>query len=180
MSETGKQEGKMDMQAMMAVYKDLATPGAPHKLFESLEGSWNTMSRGWMGPDQPPVEGRGSCEQKMLLGGRYLYQEYKGTMGGEPFNGIGIQGYDNHTKKYLSVWMDTMSTGIFLFEGIATTDGKIITQQSSYDDPVRGPMTWRTLTHIVDSTLIEFEMYLTPKGGKEEKAMEMTMTRVKQ
>jgi len=33
------------------------------------------------------------------------------------------------------------------------------------------------VTRFVDDNTIEFEMYLTPKGGKEEKAMEMTVTR---
>ena len=35
-----KQEGKkMDMQAMMEVYKKVGTPGAPHKLLAGLEGT---------------------------------------------------------------------------------------------------------------------------------------------
>ncbi len=70
-----------------------------------------------------------------------------------------------------------MSTGIYYFEGTASADGKTITQESSYDDPVRGPMVWRSVTSIVDGNTLEYQMYLTPKGGKEEKMMEMTVTR---
>jgi hypothetical protein len=33
------------------------------------------------------------------------------------------------------------------------------------------------VTRIKDDDTQEFEMYLTPKGGKEEKMMEMTVTR---
>ena len=177
MAKEKKQEGKMDMQAMMDVYKKLGTPGAPHKVLASMAGSWNTKTKAWMEPNKPPMESTGTCEQKMLLGGRYLQQEYNGEIMGSPFTGINLIGYDNHTKKYVSTWIDSMSTGIYYFEGTASADGKTITQESSYDDPVRGPMVWRSVTRIVDDNTLEYEMYLTPKGGKKEKMMEMTVTR---
>jgi hypothetical protein len=173
----GDQKTKMDMQAMMDVYKKVGTPGAPHKILASLVGSWKTRTRGWMDPDKPPMESTGTCEQKMLFDGRYLQQEYTGDMMGSPFAGINLIGYDNHTQKYVSTWIDSMSTGIFYFEGTASADGKTITQESSYDDPVRGPMKWRSVTRIVDDNTLEYEMYLTPKKGKTEKMMEMTVTR---
>ena len=40
-------------------------------------------------------------------------------------------------------------------------------------------MVWRSVTRIVDDNKLEYEMYLTPRGGKEEKMMEMTMSRAK-
>ena len=123
------------------------------------------------------MEGTGTCEQKMLLGGRYLQQTYTGKMMGSTFTGINIIGYDNYTKKYVSTWIDSMSTGIYYFEGTAGAGSKTITQKSSYDDPVRGPMVWRSVTRIVDRNTLKYEMYLTPKRGKEEKMMEMTVTR---
>jgi hypothetical protein len=87
-------------------------------------------------------------------------------------------GYDNHAKKYVSVWLDSMNTGIFFFEGFASADGKVITQECTYDDPVRGPSVWRTVTRFKDDNTVEFEMFLTPKGGgASEKMMEMTMIR---
>ena len=175
--EEKKQKGKMDMEAMMEVYTKLATPGTPHKTLANLAGSWITQTTAWMDPDKPPIEGTGTCEQKMILDGRYLQQEYTGEMMGSPFTGINLIGYDNHTKKYVSTWIDSMSTGIYYFEGTASADGKTITQQSSYDDPVRGPMVWRSVTRIVDDNTLEYEMFLTPKGGKEEKMMEMNVTR---
>ena len=177
MAEERKQKGKMGMEAMMKVYKKLGTPGAPHKQLAGLAGSWTTKTKAWMEPDKPPMEGTGTCEQRMLLDGRYLQQEYTGEMMRSPFTGINVIGYDNYTKKYVSTWIDSMSTGIYYFEGTASANGKIITQKSSYDDPVRGPMVWRSVTRIVDSNTLNYEMYLTPKRGKEEKMMEMTVTR---
>jgi hypothetical protein len=172
-----EQEGKMDMQAMTEVYTKLATPGAPHKLLASMEGSWNAKIKSWMEPNKPPMESKGTCEQKMLLGGRFLQQEFTGGMMGSPFSGIGVTGYDNHTKKFISTWMDSMSTAILVFEGTSSADGKTITQESSYDTPIKGPLKWRSVTKVVDDNTWSFEMYETDKGGKEEKIMEITYTR---
>ena len=170
-------ETKIDMQKMMEIYAKAGTPGEPHKLLSKLEGSWTTRSKGWMEPGKPPVESAGTCEQKAILSGHYLRQEYAGDMMGKPFTGISILGYNNHTKKYESIWLDSMSTAIYYFEGTAGRDGKTITQTCKYDDPVRGPAVWRTVTKIKDDNTIEFEMFITPKGKKEEKMMEMTIAR---
>ena len=167
----------MDMQASMEAYRKLAAPGAPHKMLAKLAGSWTTRTRAWMNPDQPPVEGRGACEQKMILGGRYLQQEYTSEMMGDFFFGVNLVGYNNHTGRYVSTWIDSMNTGIYYFEGTAGADGKIITQESSYDDPVRGPVVWRSVTRIVDDDTLVYVMYLTPRGGMEEKMAETTLTR---
>ena len=177
MAKKEKKEDKMDSQAMMEVYRKVGTPGAAHKTLAKLTGTWATKTKAWMEPDKPPTEGAGTCEQKMVLDGHYLQQKYTGEMMGSPFTGINLLGYDNHTKKYVSTWIDSMSTGIYYFEGTASADGKTITQECSYDDPVRGPMVWRSVTKIVNDNTVEYEMYLTPKGGKEEKMMEMTVSR---
>src|SRR5574341_1027077 len=105
-----KQEGKIGMQEIMEIYKKAGTPGEPHKLLAKLEGNWTTRSRGWLEPDKPPTESTGTCEQRMILGGHYLRQEYGGDMMGQPFTGICLMGYNNQTKKYESIWLDSMST----------------------------------------------------------------------
>ena len=177
MGKGTKQAVKMDMESMMEVYKKLGLPGAPHRLLASLAGSWITRTRGRTEPGKPPVESTGTCEQEMILDGHYLQQKYSGDMMGTPFTGINLIGYDNHSGKYVSTWVDSMSTAIYYFEGGASADGRTITQECSYDDPVRGPVVWRSVTRIVDDNILEYEMYITPKGGKEEKEMEMTVTR---
>ncbi|MGH7232735.1 MAG: DUF1579 domain-containing protein [Nitrospiraceae bacterium] len=166
MAEEKKHEGQMDMQAMMETYKKLATPGEPHKSLASMAGSWNTKTKSWMEPNKPPMESTGSCEQKMLLGGRFLQQECTGEMMGSSFKGIGVTGYDNHTKKYVSIWMDSMGTGLYFMEGAGSPDGKTITQEGSYDDPIEGHMKLRGVTKIVDNNTEIFEMYGTQAARK--------------
>lgn len=177
MATERKPKAKLDQQAVMELYRQLGTPGEAHKLLAKMEGSWNTRTRSWTEPDQPPEESTGFCEQKMILGGRFLQQECTGQMMGNKFTGIGVTGFDNHTRKYVSTWIDSMGTALYVFEGPVNPDGRSFTQRCRYDDPVKGPMEWRSECRLVDDNTMAFEMYGTVLGGKEEKMMEMTYTR---
>ena len=172
-----KHDKQMDPQAMMELWKKLAEPGEPHKVFAGLAGSWTTTTKEWMEPGKPPTESTGTAEMKMLLDGRFLYQEYHAQMMGQPFSGIGIDAYDNMTKKYVTAWMDTMGTGIFMMEGTASADGKTIALNGSHPEPGGGKMHHRALWKLVDANTQIFEMYGTHGQGKEEKMMEITYTR---
>lgn len=172
-----KPNKQVDPQAMMEMYKKLATPGEPHNLFASLAGSWTTQTKEWMDPGKPPMETTGSVEMKVLLDGRFLQQEFTGDMMGQPYNGIGISGYDNLRKKYVSTWIDTMGTGIFIMEGTASADGKTITLKGQHAEPGGGHMTHRAVWKIVDSNSQTFDMYGTHGRGKEMKMMEITYAR---
>ena len=172
-----KHEKPMNEQAMMELWKQLGTPGEPHKQFAALAGSWTTTTKEWMEPGKPPMESTGTAEMKMLLDGRFLYQEFSGQMMGQPFNGIGIDAYDNMTKKYVTAWMDSMGTGIFLMEGTASTDGRTITLRGSHPEPGGGKMTHRAIWKLIDNNTQQFDMYGSHHGQKEMKMMEITYTR---
>ncbi len=172
-----KAEKQMDPQAMMEAYTKLATPGEPHKQFASLAGSWTTKTKEWMEPGKPPTESTGTVEMKMVLDGRFLQQEFTGEMMGHPYSGIGISGYDNLRKRYVSTWIDTMGTGVFVMEGTGSADGKIITLKGQHAELGGGQMSHRAVWKLVDANTQIFEMYGTHGHGKEMKMMEITYTR---
>jgi len=177
MAKGKKTEKPMDPQAMMEVYTKLAVPGEQHKQLASLAGSWTTKTKEWMEPNKPPVESTGSAEMKMLLDGRFLQQELTGQMMGQPFSGIETTAYDNVLKRYVTSWMSTMGTGIFMMEGTASTDGKTITLKGQHAEPGGGYMKHRAIWKIVDNNTQTFDMYGAHPGQKEWKMMEMTYTR---
>ena len=177
MAKDKKAEKQMDMQAMMEAYAKLATPGEPHKQLASLAGSWTTKTKEWMEPGKPPTESAGSAEMKTLLDGRFLQQEFTGDMMGHPYSGIGTTGYDNLRKRYVSTWIDSMGTGVFVMEGTASPDGKTITLKGQHAELGGGQMSHRAVWKIVDANSQTFDMYGTHHGGKEMKMMEITYTR---
>ncbi len=173
-----KNHGKgMDMEAMMEAYQKASIPGAQHKQLASLEGKWTTQTKEWMEPNKPPVESGGSCDMKAVLDGRFLQQECTGTMMGHPYTGIGTSGYDNIGKKFVTTWLDSMATGIFMMEGKASADGKTITLRGAHEAPGGGHMQHRAVWTIVDNNNQTFVMYGTHQGGPEMKMMEITYTR---
>lgn len=177
MAKEKKHEKHLDEKAMMELWQKAAQPGEPHKLFATLAGSWTTQTKEWMEPGKPPAESTGTAELKMLLDGRFLYQEYNGQMMGQPYSGIGIDAYDNLTKKYTTAWMDSMGTGLFIMEGTAGQDGKTITLRGSHPEPGGGKMTHRAVWKIIDNDNQIFEMYGSHGKEKESKFLEIVYTR---
>ena len=168
---------RIETPSAMDIYAEVATPGAPHKLLARMAGTWSMKGSCRMEPGGDLIEHTGISEQRMILDGRFLQQDFKGEMMGISFTGIGFTGYDNHKGKYVSTWLDSFGTGIYNFEGTGSADGRTITQTCSYDDPVRGPLTWRNVTRIVDDNTLEFTMYTTDSGGKEDEMAVFVYTR---
>ncbi|MHB8108935.1 MAG: DUF1579 domain-containing protein [Syntrophorhabdaceae bacterium] len=166
-----------DLGAITERVERLAEPGSPHRLLASLSGNWDANLKSWTHPDRPANETFGSCEQKMILGGRFLHQTFSAELMGTPFLGIGVTGHDNNTGKYVSAWIDSMSTGITCFEGTISADGSTIIQQADYNDPVKGPMVWRSSLTIIDNDTMRFEMYGIDNEGRENKMIEINYAR---
>ena len=89
-----KAKPEMD-PAMMEAMMKAGMPGDPHKLLNSMAGSWTTKATFWMMPGADPTSMEGTSENKWVMGGRYLEQRFSGSFMGMPFEGQGYTGYDN-------------------------------------------------------------------------------------
>jgi hypothetical protein len=169
-------EDKAAMEKWMAA----ATPGTPHKNLATMAGTWDTTVKSWMKPGAPPMESSGTSEQKMVLDGRFLEQQFSGNMMGQPFHGLGYNGYDNVKKKYVATWMDSMGTMVMIMEGTADPTGKVVTYTGTFDDVVTGkPAKVKSVMTTVDPDHLTFEMWGPDPAGKVYKTMEMHYTRKK-
>ena len=131
-----------------------------------------------MDPSQPMAEAKSTSVITSLMDGRYIQEESTGEMMGMPFHGLGVTGYDNVTKKFVSTWMDNMGTGIMMSEGTADAAGKVITFTGSMADPMTGKLKkYRMVTTVADDDHHVFEMYIKDPAGKEYKSMEITYER---
>jgi hypothetical protein len=171
--------GGMDEKAMMDAMAKYATPGEAHKKLEAFAGTWDTSVKWWMKPDAPASESKGTSENKMIFGGRYLEQRFEGTMMEQPFTGIGYTGYDNYKKKYVGSWIDSMGTAMMNSLGTADASGKL-TFISEMDDFMTGKKCEiKQVVSVVDNDHHVFEMWGPDPTGKVYKMMEIHYTRKK-
>lgn len=167
-----------DLAKMMEAYAQAAAPGPEHQKLEVLAGSWDAVVKTFEKPDAP-VEKKGSSECRMILGGRFFQEEFKGEMQGQPFAGMGVYGYDKAAQKYFCLWVDTMSTQYLALQGKSSNDGKSFTYKGQLKDPVtKQACEFRSKVLIADADHHHMEMYQVDKGA-ETKMMEIHYTRRK-
>lgn len=178
-----KPPGEMDMAAIM----EMSKPGPNHKLLARNVGHWTYIMKLWADPEAkgPPSESTGTSVTRELMGGRYFISEHTGKMempgpDGKPapfqFQGTAIDGYDNVKKKFVSTWIDNMSTLITMSEGDYDAATKTFTHRSEFEAMPGSKTKMRQVIKIVDddNVLIEF---FEVRGGKEVRTMEIKSRR---
>jgi hypothetical protein len=164
-------------EEMMKMYQDLATPGPHHRALDFLEGHWKTEIKSMMNPGQPEVS-QGTCDTEWILGGRYLQSVQHATIGGMPFEGHSLTGFDNAKKEYFDLWIDNMGTGYMVFAGELSEDGKTFTEKgSSFDPMMQREVAYRAVTEVRGPGQLFYSMFTTEPDGSEQKVMEITFTR---
>jgi hypothetical protein len=165
-------------QEMMQKYMKAATPGPEHQKLAKLAGKWKMQLTSWFAPGAPPQKSEGSAEFKTVLGGRYLQQEVKSEMGGQPFEGMGTMGFDNVTKERFATWTDSMSTGLMVMRGKCAADAKKCTTKGTMSDAVAGkPVPFSETTTMTDDDHFTFELRGPGPDGKQFKMLEIVYTR---
>jgi hypothetical protein len=165
----------MDMKAMEEAWDKAAKPGPEHKALNVFEGTWNVEGKDMM--TQSAGKMTGTTEYAMVMGGRFLSINYDGRYQGKFMTGKGYLGYNNVSKQYEQVWMDSMTTGMSPMTGSMSKDGKSIILTGPMDDPMTGSKikTRQVITMPVNGSFtIEFFGEL---GGKDIKMSEMTFTK---
>jgi hypothetical protein len=167
-----------EMEAKMAKAKEAGMPGAGHAVLKPIEGNWTVKSKFWMKPGAKPALSDATSNFTWVLGGRFLRQTFKGTWGGQPFEGQGFLGYDNVAKEYVSVWMDSMSTGVVKSSGQYDKATKTISEKGTYNCPIAGVgKPFRAEWKLVGKNSHIYTMYTKDPAGKEFKSMELRYTR---
>jgi hypothetical protein len=169
----------LDEKAFIEAVMKAGTPGENHKKLDPIVGSWTFTIKMWMDPSKEPTESKGTCANKWIFDGRYIEETIKGDFGGMEFIGRGVIGYDNTQKKYVSTWIDSMSTGIMMTTGTASTDGKTFTFGGDEICPAtEEKLKVRMVMKIISKDKHESEYYQT-RAGKESKTMHIVYSRVK-
>ena len=168
-----------EQHAAMEAWAKFANPGEGHRSLAGMAGAWDAEVTSWMEPGAP-TKSKGTSENRLILGGRWVEQRFKSEMMGQPFEGLGYTGYDNLKKKYIGTWMDTMSTAVMVTEGTWDAAGKVMTSTSTMDDPMTGKSSpVKMTTTIVTPDHHKFEMWGPDPAGKMVKQMQIDYHRRK-
>ena len=182
-SFAGEEGMPMDTEkaAKMAEMQKYMMPNENHKALEPLAGTWKAQVKWWMSAEGKPEASQGTSENRWIMGGRFLEQDYKGESMGKPFEGMGITGYDTIRGEYTSIWLDSMATGIM----VATAQFDPASQTLNQNGTMSCPLTMeknrpiRTIWKITDADHNIYESYMNDKDGKEFKTLEISYERAK-
>jgi len=171
-------EAAVSPEEMMAQWEKMNAPGGHQDHLKKLVGQFTVVNTLWMAPGAEPTVSNGKATNRMILDGRYLEGEYEGEMEGKPFSGRSLTGYDNMAKKYVNVWIDSMSTGVAVSEGKCDNDGTVFNYAYEMDLGEMGKFATRQVITILNADSYKLEWF-EDRGEGEMKTMEIVYTRRK-
>ena len=161
----------MSEAAMMAQWQAAMSPSAGHARLMPMVGTWRATTTFTMAPGAPPQVHGGTSVHRLVLGGRYLEQIYKGMAMGMPFEGIGYTGYDNVQKRYVGTWMDTFGTGLMTSLGVGNPTAERIDCVAEAIEPSGQKRVFETIVRIQNHGRHSYEMWTKGPTGKKHRTM---------
>ncbi len=164
-------------QKKMAAWMKYMTPGEHHQKLMAKAGDWTVEGKMIETPGGEPDLFNGTANLTEIMGGRFILETFKGDFRGQPFEGMGVFGYDNLTDNYTGIWLDNMGTGIMTSEGTPSGDDTIhyMMQQPDF---INGVYTQgRIVEKQVSPNKLVSSFYNTTPEGEEYMHMELTYVR---
>lgn len=164
---------------MMQAWTKASTPNEHHRHLAKLAGNWSTTGKFWMQPGAEPTVSSGQATNEMIMNGRFLQSKFEGDFMGQPFVGMGLDGYDNTLGKHIGSWIDNMGTMMMQFVGECAENGKVLTSMTEFTDPISGqPAKMKGKITVVDDNTYTYESWSQEPGASDfYKSMEITYKR---
>jgi len=140
--------------ASAAITQEPPKPGPEHEILKKQVGTWDATMK------MEGMESKGVAIYKMDLGGLWLASTFEGEFGGMKFSGRGMDSYDAPKKKYVGVWVDSMSTSPMVMEGTYDKEKKALTMTGEGPGMDGKPMKYRAVSTMPDDDTIDFKMYM--------------------
>lgn len=153
--------------------QEMPAPGPEHEALKAFVGKWDAKTK--VGGELS----QGTITYRLECGGLWLASEFQGNFGGMKFEGRGLDGYDPVKKKYVSVWVDSMSYRPTLFEGEMDSAGKILTMYGEGPGPEGQVMKFKGVTKLRDKDHMDFTMYTVAADGSATEMMSIEYVRQK-
>jgi hypothetical protein len=132
----------------------------------------------WSSPNAKPETSTGTSSISWVLGQRFLQEKFSGTAGGDSFEGMGIMGYDNASKVFKTVWVDSLNTAMAMAAGRFFAERNTFELTSQLYDPLLSrEKTVRSTIQFTSNDSYIFSMIDESPEGREFKSLEMEYTR---
>jgi hypothetical protein len=155
-----------------------AMPGPIHQQLAKRAGEYTAVSK-FSIPGGPTQETKGTAKITSILGGRFLQEEFSGSMRGQAFTSIHLDGYNNVTKQYEASWIYTRGTAIMNLTGTSTDGGKTINYKATYVNDQGAKQTLEIIHRQIDDDHFVMELIGRNPDGSKGATMETTYTRKK-
>jgi hypothetical protein len=153
-----------------AYSQEMPKPGPEHEVLKSLEGTWDsTLKAGGQ-------ESKGTVTYKMDLGGMWLTGSLESDMFGTKFSGKSLDSYNAAKKKYVSLWVDSMSAAPVVMEGTYDKDKKTMTMTGEGPGMDGQPTKYKSVSKRSDKDTLEMTMWI---GDQKEPTFTITYKRKK-
>ena len=96
-------------------------PGPEHDHLKTMVGYWDAVME--MGGQKSKAK----ATYKTICSGMWIASDFESELDGVPYQGHGMDGYDQLKKKYVGYWFDSMTSAHMAFEGNFDADHKVLT-----------------------------------------------------
>ncbi len=150
------------MASGLSFGQEMPKPGPEHEKLKEYEGKWDAVME--MGGQKS----KATVNYKAICGGMWIESDFEGELLGTKFQGHGLDGYDQNKKKYVGVWVDSMSSAPLRFEGNYDPKTKLLVMTGESVGPDGKPQKFKSTTENKNKDQFLFKMYMVqPDGGEE-------------
>lgn len=147
-------------------------PGPEHAKLKELVGEWDAVITA------SGQESKGSATYKSICDGMWIASEFSGALGELKFTGHGIDGYDLQKKKYVGVWVDSLSSSPMQFAGNIDEKSKLLVMTGEGVNMEGKVEKVKTTTEFKTKDNFIFKLYMID-DGREDLAFTIEYTRKK-
>ena len=167
-----------EMQERMRKY---SVPNANHEFLKSLVGSWKGDVKYWMDSKADSSESEGRSDNRMIMGGRFLEENFSSNLMGQFYEGRGVYGYDGMHKEFTGIWFDSTSTSVMISSAHYNPSTKIFTEVGNISNLFSEEYyrSYKAVTALIDEGHYSYELFLKDQDGREYKSMSIIFTRLR-
>lgn len=165
---------------MSEKFETSKTSGA-HFQLSRLVGEWKGTAKTWFDPNKLEDESPIHATMKLILDGKFILHEYKGSFGEKPLSGMAIYGYHLELGKFQCAWMDSFHNGTAIMFSEGKKGEKDISVLGSYayvTPEMEQHWGWRTIIEFISDDEIVITAYNISPEGQKSKATETIYRKV--